>query len=214
MARVNLTKSPYNLDKNQVNWVKDTITNMTLEEKIGQLFVNLFFFGEDNFSGNNLTSKEVLDKYHIGGARYFHGKGEQVQDLINELQSYSKIPLLVAANCDAGGNGACTDGTYIASGAQCEAAKDTSVAHNAGYVSGREATSLGVNLNFDPCVDILKNWRNTIVNTRAYGTNAESVIKYTNSYIDGLTKSDIATCIKHWPGDGTEERPASGTRSK
>ncbi len=61
-------------------------------------------------------------------------------------------------------------------------------------------------MNFDPCVDILKNWRNTIVNTRAYGTNAEDVIRYTGAYLEGLTESEIIQCIKHWPGDGTEER--------
>ncbi len=66
--------------------------------------------------------------------------------------------------------------------------------------------AIGVNWNFDPCVDILKNWRNTIVNTRAYGTNAETVIKHTNAYIKGLAESNMASCIKHWPGDGTEER--------
>ncbi|WP_275129125.1 glycoside hydrolase family 3 N-terminal domain-containing protein [Staphylococcus chromogenes] len=93
---------------------------------------------------------------------------------MNDLESHSKIPLLVAANCDAGGNGVCNNGTYIASAAQCEAAKDTKVAYHAGYVSGREAQALGVNVNFDPCVDILKNWRNTIVNTRSYGDNCRN----------------------------------------
>lgn len=117
------------------------------------------------------------------------------------------MPLLVAANCDSGGNGACKDGTYIASAAQCEAAQDSKVAYNAGYVSGRESQALGVNINFDPCVDIFKNWRNTIVNTRAYGTTAETVIKYTNAFINGFNETqDMITCIKHFPGDGTEER--------
>lgn len=206
MAKVNLKQKPYNLDEIQINWVKETIKNMTIEEKIGQLFFNLFFFGNDHFSGNKYTNKEILDKFHIGGARYHGSNSEEVQGLINQLQKDTKIPLLVAANCDAGGNGACSDGTYIASGAQAEASRDTIVSYQAGYVSGRESTSLGVNVNFDPCVDILKNWRNTIVNTRAYGTNADDVIKYTNAYIQGLNQSEIITCIKHWPGDGTEER--------
>ena len=126
--------------------------------------------------------------------------------MINSLQAKSDIPLLVAANCDAGGNGATSDGTYIASGAQSEASRDTQVAYDAGYVSGREETALGVNVNFDPCVDILQNWRNTIVNTRAYGTNADDVIKYTTAYLEGLTQSEVIQCIKHFPGDGTEER--------
>lgn len=203
---VDLTKKPYNLNADQIKWVEDTIAGMTDEEKVGQLFVNLFFPGSDEFSGNEFTNQEIVEKFHIGGARYKGQDSVQVQGLLNELQSASKIPLLVAANCDSGGDGATNDGTYIASGAQAEASGDTSVAYNAGYVSGREATALGVNTNFDPCVDILMNWRNTIVNTRAYGTNADSVIKYTNAYLEGLTQSEIIQCIKHWPGDGTEER--------
>lgn len=203
---VDLTKKPYQLNESQISWVEATIKDMSDREKVGQLFTNLFFFGEDKFSGNDLTNKDILDQYHIGGARYMGADSETVQELLNELQEHSKIPLLVAANCDSGGNGACSDGTYIASGAQAEAAGDVSVAYHAGLVSGREATALGVNVNFDPCVDILKNWRNTIVNTRAYGTNADDVIKYTEAYLQGLTQSDIIQCIKHWPGDGTEER--------
>ena len=203
---VDLKAKPYNLNNDAIAWVENTIAGMTDEEKVGQLFTNLFFFGEDKFSGNTLTNKEILEKYHIGGARYQGGTAKQVQELINSLQKDTKIPLLVAANCDAGGNGAANDGTYIASGAQVEASGDTKVGYNAGYVSGREEAAMGVNVNFDPCVDILKNWRNTIVNTRAYGTKADDVIKYTNAYLKGLDQSEVIKCIKHWPGDGTEER--------
>ncbi|GAB2473870.1 glycoside hydrolase family 3 N-terminal domain-containing protein [Luteococcus sediminum] len=203
---VDLTASPYTLDEGQIAWVEKTIAEMTDEEKVGQLFTTLFFFGEDAYSGNQLTNKQILEQYHIGGARYQGGTSEQVQQLINQLQTDSKIPLMVAANCDSGGNGACNDGTYIASGAQCEASRDPQVARNAGYVSGREESALGVNTNFDPCVDILFNWRNTIVNTRAYGTTADDVITYTQAYIDGMRESDVNICIKHFPGDGTEER--------
>ncbi len=204
---VDLRAKPYNLSEEQVQWVEDTIAGMTDEEKVGQLFTNLFHFGQDGFSGNQLSNEEILDTYHIGGARYHGGSKEQVQSLLNGLQTHAKIPLLVAANCDAGGNGASKDGTYIASAAHAEATGDPQVAYNVGLVSAREATALGVNVNFDPAVDILQNWRNTIVNTRAYGTNADSVIKYTSAYLDGLTaERDVIQCIKHFPGDGTEER--------
>src|SRR6059058_1146297 len=189
MPNVDLKAKPYNLSDEDIKWVKDTISGMSDEEKIGQLFINLFFFGKDQFSGNELTNKQILEKYHIGGARYQGGTSEQVQDLLNDLQTNSKIPLLVAANCDAGGNGAMNDGTYVAKAAMCEASGDDQVSYDAGYVSGREEQAIGVNWNFDPCVDILYNWRNTIVNTRAYGTNPETVIKHTNSYIKGLQES-------------------------
>lgn len=204
---VNLKEKPYNLSDSQIAWVEETLADLSVEEKIGQLFVNLFFFGEDAFSGNSLTNKEILEKYHIGGARYMNGTPEEVQGLLNELQTHSKVPLLVAANCDSGGDGAVKGGTYISSGAQSEASRDTWAPYHAGLVSAREASALGVNVNFDPCVDILENWRNTIVNTRAYGTNADDVIKYTTAYLEGLTaEREMIQCIKHFPGDGTEER--------
>lgn len=204
---VDLTQKPYHLSQSQLDWVETTLAGLSDEEKIGQLFVNLFFFDGDMFSGNNLSNQDLLDKYHIGGARYMNGTPEQVQGLLNELQSQSKIPLLVAANCDSGGDGAVKGGTYIASGAQSEASQDKQVPYWAGLVSAREASALGVNVNFDPCVDILENWRNTIVNTRAYGTTAKDVIRYSSAYLDGLTaEREMIQCIKHFPGDGTEER--------
>ena len=203
---VDLTAAPYNLDAGQIAWVEETLGEMTLDEQVGQLFTNLFFFGEDSFSGNPYTAEQIIEKFHIGVARYHGGTAAKVQDLLNRLQKASKIPLLIAANCDSGGNGAMSDGTYVASAAQVEATGSTEVARNVGYVSGREMHAIGANLNFDPCVDILYNWRNTIVNTRAYGTTAADVIKYSIPVVEGQRDSGTLTCIKHWPGDGTEER--------
>lgn len=200
MALVNLKAKPFYLKDEDVAWVENTITGMTTEEKIGQLFINLFFDLDPE------KSIELLEKYHIGGARYHGGDSSQVYELLSTLQKHSKIPMLIAANCDAGGDGAIKDGTYIASATQVEASRSEKVAYNVGYVSGREEAAIGVNWNFDPCADILQNWRNTIVNTRAYGSTPESVIKYTSSYIKGLRQSNVASCAKHFPGDGTEER--------
>lgn len=57
---VDLTAKPYNLSWEQIQWVEDTIAGMSDEEKCGQLFTNLFFFGKDMFSGNDLTNKQIL----------------------------------------------------------------------------------------------------------------------------------------------------------
>lgn len=204
---VDLKAMPYYLDDEQIAWVENTITEMSEREKIGQLFFNLFHFEGDSFTGNTLSNREIIEKYHLGGARYHGGSKEQVQALLNELQSYSKVPMLVAANPEQGANGVCKEGTYVGSGAQCEAAGDSSVSRDAGYVSGVESVALGVNVAFAPIVDIVENWRNTIVNTRAYGTTAEKVIDNTLAYVSGMRETPgIINCIKHWPGDGTEER--------
>ncbi len=200
MKLVDLKAKPYYLSDEEIAWVENTINEMTIEEKIGQLFINLFY------SFDMEQNKKIIENYHIGGARYAGGPSQKVYELLAGLQEASKVPLLIACNCDAGGDGAMSDGTYIASGAQCEASGNEKLSYNAGYVSGREATAIGCNWNFDPCADILYNWRNTIINTRSYGTNPRDVFKYTSSYIKGLRESNIASCAKHFPGDGSEER--------
>lgn len=198
--KVNLKEKPYYLSDKDIEWVEETIKNMTDEEKIGQLFFQLFFdFNEENI-------KEKLGRYHLGGARYHAANSEDVFGFSEKLQKNSKIPMFIACNCDNGGDGACKDGTYIATAAQCEATDSEQVSYNAGLVSGKEATAIGCNWNFDPCSDIVMNWRNTIVNTRSYGTNADTVLKHIRSYVKGLRQSNIVSTIKHFPGDGTEER--------
>lgn len=199
---VDLKAKPYYLDDEAVAWVEQTIAGMTVEEKIGQLFIS------HNHNLDIEAGKETIRKYHIGGQRYKDSgsTAREVYDFLRAVQAESKIPLLVAANCDSGGDGCCGDGTYIASGAAVEASGSEEVAYNVGYVSGREEQAIGVNWNFDPCVDILTNWRNTIVNTRCCGTDADTVIRYARQYIRGLRHSNVAVCVKHFPGDGTEER--------
>lgn len=199
---VNLKAKPYYLDDEAIAWVEETIAGMTVEEKIGQLFIS------HNHNLNIETAKKSLQKYHYGGQRYKDSGSDspEIYEFLKGVQAESKIPLLIAANCDNGGDGCCGDGTYIATAAAVEASGSEEVAYNVGYVAGREEAALGVNWNFDPCVDILTNWRNTIVNTRAYGTDADTVLKYTTQYIKGIRQSGRAVCVKHFPGDGTEER--------
>ncbi len=197
---VDLTQKPFFLNPQDIEWVEKTIASMTLEEKIGQLFINLGRSRAPEYL------KNLLDQFHIGGARYMPGSAVEIQKQNNFLQQHTKIPLLIAANCDAGGNGACNDGTYIATSAQCGATTDTQAAYQVGYVSGVEANAVGCNWTFGPAVDIILNWRNTIVNTRAYGDDPDQVIEMSRAYIRGTRESGVATCAKHFPGDGVEER--------
>lgn len=196
---VNLKVAPYNLSNEQIKWVNETIEKMTVEEKIGQLFFHFF----DDIDNDIAT--EVISKYKIGGMRYQSVQPKKLQDFINHAQSVSEIPLFVAGNCDAGADGAIKGGTYVASGAQVEATGSEEVAYNVGLVSGREVRAIGVNWNFGPNADILYNWRNTIVNTRAYGNNPDAIVKYNKAFIEGLDESNVMACLKHFPGDGVEE---------
>jgi beta-N-acetylhexosaminidase len=199
-AVVNLSAKPFYLTQQDMDWVEQTITTMTLEEKIGQLFINLGRSREPGYM------KTLLDRFHIGGARYIPASAAEIHKQNTFYQQHTKIPLLISSNCEAGGNGACNDGTYIATSAQCGASADPQTAYQVGYVSGVEGTAVGCNWTFGPIVDILLNWRNTIVNTRAYGNDPDQVIAMAKAYIKGVRESGMAACAKHFPGDGVEER--------
>ncbi|MDD3251331.1 MAG: glycoside hydrolase family 3 N-terminal domain-containing protein [Lachnospiraceae bacterium] len=196
---VDLTKKPFYLTSEQIAWVEQTLVGMSLEEKIGQLFIML------DRKKDREEARKLIEDYRIGGCRYQNEPAEKIYEQNRFYQEHSKIPLLIACNCDNGGSGACSDGTHIATAAACGATADDTTARNTGYVSGREGTAVGCNWDFGPVCDLLFNWRNTIVNTRAYGRNPERVIENCKAYICGVQESDMAVCCKHFPGDGVEE---------
>lgn len=196
---VDLKAKPFYLSDKDIQWVEETIASMTLEEKIGQLFI---LFAE------NTTEDTVaaIEKYHVGGLRYANEPGAVLRTKNEAYQKAAKVPLLIAANCDSGGDGSMSDGTYVATAAACGASPTLETSYQVGLVSGREAAAIGCTWTYGPVADILYNWRNTIVNTRAYGDDPELVYKNCTEYIRGIRESGMACCAKHFPGDGLEER--------
>ncbi len=196
---VDLKAKPFYLSEQDIQWVEETRSSMTLEEKIGQLFIML------DRKKDREEARRLIEEYHIGGCRYQNEPAQAIYEQNRFYQAHSRIPLLIACNCDNGGSGACSDGTHVATAAACGASQTVQTAWDTGYVSGREGTAVGCNWDFGPVCDLLFNWRNTIVNTRAYGKDPEEVIKRCRAYIDGVRESDMAACCKHFPGDGVEE---------
>ena len=197
---VDLTAKPYYLNEEQIKWVKDTIAGMSLEEKIGQLFINMGSSREEGYL------KGVLDNYHIGGVRYNPGTAEEVYDQNKILQENSKIPLLIAANTEAGGDGACTDGTYVGHEIKVAATRDEHLAYRMGQIAGEEAAAIGCNWSFAPIVGLLKNWRNPILSVRTWSDDPDLNIKLSLAYMKGIQEFGIASAAKHFPGDGSDER--------
>ena len=186
MVKVDLKSKPYNLSDEDIAWVKETISGMSIEED-WSIIINLFFFGNDEYSGNNLTNKELLEKYHIGGARYKGGPAEKVQNLLNELQSIQIFHYYAATAMQV----VTVHVTMVLMWllAQCVKLQEMNKFHyDAGYVSGREESALGVNWNLIHVSISLKLEKYNCQHS-AYGTTAETVIKHTNLYLRGLQKA-------------------------
>ena len=201
---IDLKAKPFYLNDEQIQWVEDTIAGMTLEEKLGQLFVILQ--AQPGFQEKQVEA--LLAQSHMGGLRWQNGGNkEQIYSQLTTFQKHSRIPLLIAANCDDGGSGAAPEGTFVATAAECGAGEGTENAYHVGLVAGREASALGANWMFNPVCDVYMNWRNTIVNTRSFGCDPDKVIANAKAYIKGVKDANphMACTAKHFPGDGVEE---------
>lgn len=199
---VNLKAKPYCLTDEDIKWVKDTIAKMSDEEKVGQLFFQLTAGISEDYL------KELMEKYHLGGCRYNNMPGAAVKMQNGILQKYARVPVFIACNTETGGNGACSDGTYIGSGIKIGATGNTEYAKALGKYSNEEAVSVGCNMAFAPVCDIHYNWENTEVVSRAFGNDHERVALMSRAYLEGAHEAGVACAAKHFPGNGQDFRDA------
>ncbi len=200
---VDLKSNPYYLDEEGCKWVEDTIAGMTDEEKVGQLFFQLTQSQEEDYL------KELMEKYHLGGCRYNGAPGKVIQEQNRTLQKYAKIPIIIACNTEAGGDGACADGTPIGSEVKIAATDKEEYAYALGKMANEEAAAIGCNMAFAPVCDIVYNWENTEIINRAFGNDPERVAKMSAAYLRGAhTVPGFACAAKHFPGNGLDFRDA------
>lgn len=198
---VDMKAKPFHLTDEDCKWVEDTIADMSLDEKIGQLFFNMGSSREEDYL------KMTVNDYHIGGIRYNPGKAEEIHEQNRILQEYSKIPLIIACNTENGGDGACTDGTMIGSQTKIAATGNADYAYELGRMANKEAAAIGCNLSFAPVSDILYNWENPVIGLRTYGNDPHRVAVMTKAYLDGAHENPGFCCAaKHFPGDGLDFR--------
>lgn len=200
---VDLKARPYYLSEEDCQWVKDTIANMSPEEKVGQLFFQLTASHDEEYL------KELMEKYHLGGCRYNPAPGKAIQEQNRILQKYAKVPVFIACNTEAGGDGACADGTHIGAGVKITATDKEEYAFALGKMANEQAAAIGCNMAFAPVADILYNWENTEIVTRAFGGDAERVATMSKAYLNGAhTIPGFACAAKHFPGNGQDFRDA------
>lgn len=199
--KVDLRKKPYCLSEKQIQWVEDTIKSLTLEEKIGQLFIHL--------TGNTTDEeaiKEEVEQMHMGGIRFNPQGKEEMWEMNRLFNKHSKIPILSAVNVEAGGNGATKDGTNVGQPIKIAATGDSTYAYKMGQICGRETKAIGSNWAFAPIVDITYNWRTPVISTRAFSNDPDLVLEMSKAYFKGISESGIVCAMKHFPGDGVDER--------
>lgn len=190
--------------------VEEQIAGMTLEEKVA----GLFFVTPEAITGVSTAVKAgdgtrtALEKYAVGGLIYFKKNiqtKEQITEMIHNSQSFSKYPLFIGVD-EEGGSVNRVAAVGLAqprqSAAEIGATGDPDNAYKAGAEIGAYLSELGFNVNFAPVADIA-NVSNSVMKSRAYGADAETVAPFVTAMMRGLHDSGITGCLKHFPGIGS-----------
>jgi Beta-glucosidase-related glycosidases len=200
-------------DLKSTSKAEQILTEMTLEEKIGQMFMVDTADLEhgtrtsDNELSLNEAQKANLAQYGLGGVIFFAGNiqsAEQVQSYINELQANSKYPLLVSTDQEGGSVDRLANAgiTHFGNMADIGATGDPDNAYQVGATYGKEMRNLGFNVNLAPIADINTNPNNPVIGVRSFGNDASLVAKMVASEVRGLQDNNISAALKHFPGHG------------
>ena len=192
--------SPFNLTPSGEAFVKNTLSGMSTDDKIRQLFCLVTYNDDEEYC------KKIARDVRPGGYMSRAMTTDECLRTARRMQMYSKIPMLVAANLESGGTGVTTDGTTIGKQMAIAATGDNENARRLGEVCGVEGAASGVNFAFSPVVDIDYNWRNPITNTRTFGSDPSRVAAMGRAFISEIQRHGIAATAKHFPGDGRDER--------
>ncbi len=195
--------------KQQKIWVDSIYENMTLQEKVGQLFMVDVF---SNQNGKNIDKvRNLITDYHIGGIIFSKGGPQRQAKLNNEFQELSKTPLLIGMDAE-WGLAMRLDSTFaLPWNMTLGAVQDLKLIEEAGAAISRNSKRLGVHINFAPVVDINTNALNPIIGNRSFGEEKINVTLKSVSFMRGMHKEGVLSSAKHFPGHGDTKKDSHKT---
>ncbi|MEU3945674.1 glycoside hydrolase family 3 protein [Streptomyces sp. NPDC029526] len=204
--------------------LRGLISRMTLEEKVGQLFV-MRVYGHSATEPDqadidaNLkeigvrTAAELLERYRVGGIIYFswaHNTRDphQIADLSNGIQKASLglprgLPVLVSTDQEHGIVARVGEPATLFPGAMAVGAGGSrSDARTLGRIAGRELRALGIRQDYAPVADVNVNPANPVIGVRSFGSSPEAVARLVAAEVSGFQQAGVAATAKHFPGHG------------
>lgn len=194
-------KAPEFLSVHNARWVDSTLATMSLDQKIGQLFMP-----RGNTSGRGYDPQKLMNwvkEYHLGGIVFFAGQPSVQARITNELQAASKIPLLIGEDLE-WGLAMRLDSTVRFPYQMTLGAMEYNEAlvEAMGREIGRQCKRMGVHVNYAPVVDINNNPNNPVINFRSFGEDKYNVTRKALAYMRGMQSQRILASAKHFPGHG------------
>ncbi|MET9252341.1 glycoside hydrolase family 3 protein [Streptomyces sp. NPDC003717] len=200
------------------------ISRMTLEEKVGQLFV-MRVYGHSATAPDqadidaNLaeigvrTAAELVAKYRVGGIIYFawaHNTRDphQIAELSNGIQRASLaqprgLPVLISTDQEHGIVARVGAPATLFPGAMAIGAGGSKGdARSMGRIAGEELRALGIRQDYAPDADVNVNPANPVIGVRSFGADPDAVAELVAAEVTGYQRAGVAACAKHFPGHG------------
>jgi len=184
----------------ETKWVDSIYSKMSLQEKIGQLFMISAYSNKDSVHAHSV--EKLIQDYKVGGVIFFQGGPVRQAKLTNQYQAKSKIPLFVGIDAE-WGLGMRLDSTYIYPwNMTLGAIQDLSLIENVGENMANENKRIGVHFNFAPVLDINTNPKNPIIGNRSFGEDKVNVSNKAIALMKGVESQGVFSTGKHFPGHG------------
>ena len=206
-------KSPFKKLSPAANaWVESTLRKMTDDEKVGQLLFTTYHgsFSPVDGAAYQRIVHDVRD-LHVGGfinvtqgspLGIVKSEAYPTAVLNNELQSKSKLPLLIGADFERGAAMRLDEGTSFPTAMALAAGGNPKDAYTMGKITAIEARAVGVHWVYAPVSDVNNNPGNPIINTRSFGEDPARVAEFVTAFVHGVEENGALATAKHFPGHG------------
>ncbi len=218
--------APPEPDRKAAAWVRKTLANMTLDEKVAQLVIpglSGVYTPTDSdafeklerlvrerrvggfhvFGGGEALPPALLNPvYGTAGGRAIKGDALAIATLLNRLQRASALPLLFTADFEGGAGFIVAGATRLPRAMALGATRDPGLAERAGRLGAEEGRALGVHVDYYPVVDVNVNPMNPVINIRSFGEDPELVARMATAYMRGIQQGGMLATAKHFPGHG------------
>lgn len=194
--------------KGSYSWADSVLSQMTLDEKIGQLF-NIPAYSNEKI--NTEEVERLINDYHVGGLTFFQGDITKQAELTNQYQTLSKIPLMVAMDAEWGMAMRIDSVMKYPWQMTLGAIQDEQLIYKMGKDIAQQMRRIGVNVSFSPVIDVNNNPDNPIINARSFGEDKENVARKGVAYMQGLQDGKVLASAKHFPGHGDTDMDSHKT---
>ena len=187
-------------EKAQAVWVDSLMNSMSVDEKIGQLFMIQAYSNKDK--KHEQVIKSMIEKYHVGNLIFMQGTpGKQVV-LNNKYQALAKVPLMIGFDGEWGLDMRLKNTYRFPWNMALGAISDKELLKETGKRIGEHCKRVGIHMNFAPVVDINTNPNNPIIGNRSFGERKENVTEKAIAFSEGMQSVGVLANAKHFPGHG------------